>query len=935
MTKPLQVKQPNRSGGPTALRHRWLSLLFVVVLVLFSVASANVYGQDSIPDKEAFVRDNGRVKTVGAAASSYSGEALRRIHPTNLLRALQVIDPSICGVDAQAVDGADPNAAPRSMNLQGIQSFAWKLTTIDALPLIIVDGHSESIGRLQDFDIQRVERVTLLKDATATVLYGVRAGQGAIVITTKTPEEQHLRLTYTFDGMFQKASLGGFDPMSAAQKLSVEKQAGLYDGNEALYDQRMKNGTTDWLKMPVQTAFSHKHRVAVDGGDDNLRYRGVLYVNPQQGVMKGSDRMRYGASAFIGYTTSKLQISNELSIDMINASESMYGSMSEWARMNSYYTPYDERGEARSILGEGTFSEQVSPLYETTLKSSSDNKITRVNNNLTVRWSINDHFSIAGQFNMTRDLDKRSEYISPQSLRFAEVDSDKKGHYRIFRDQFAAYQEKLWADYQLKGSRNTLRASLGVEAYASTITQSGYTGVGMSSDHMNYVSFAQRYAPGRAEGTRSREHVLSGYGVVSWGLDEALFVDLAGRLDKSSMLAPENRTAGSYALTAAYDLRKVLFESSKTVRDLRVTAGYGSTAGYVFDYHFANPLYGYDIDNPYLDGIGDRTYNEGLVALYNQNAYNSSLKWKATRNVNLGIQTQISTVSLAVKYYNARSKNLLTMEQPQVVFGSMVRYTSAGTIRNSGFEYQISAGVLERKAGFNLTLFTNGVVNRSKITDLPDYSSTLFGNYLFTTRMSGGMVRGDAADAIYAVPSAGIDALTGREQFYLRDGSVSGTPTADDVVCMGSATPKLRGTFGALGSWRNLDFALYFSYSLGGKFYDLYTQQMVDLAGYEANLPVSGADKWSSTNTSGRYQGVGAPSDFSSSRFVTTRNTLSLSSLRIGYAFPQRIASKLAMQGLKVSFTCDDLFYTSSVKSPRGFIYPYAASFILSLQATF
>ena len=83
--------------------------------------------------------------------------------------------------------------------------------------------------------------------------------------------------------------------------LDWEKSTGAYDGNEALYDQRMAdvraNGSTDWLNMPVRTSFSHRHRVSVDGGDSSLRYRGVLYLNPVKGVMKGSERKSYGGSS--------------------------------------------------------------------------------------------------------------------------------------------------------------------------------------------------------------------------------------------------------------------------------------------------------------------------------------------------------------------------------------------------------------------------------------------------------------------------------------------------------------------------------------------------------------------------------------------------------------------------------------------------------------
>lgn len=946
MTKPLQTKERRLPGGISAVRLLRPLAFPAVVSVMLSMSPSPVFGQGNTPGHEEFVRDNCRTGSATAAEAGYSGEELRRLHPTDLLRALQLIDPSICGTDSDERYGSDPNAVPAAMSLQGVRSLIWGMSDADARPLVIVDGHSESFDRLKDFDMQRIASVALLKNATATALYGVRAGQGVIVITTKVPETHPLRLTYNFDGTFQRAGMRAFDMMDAGQKLDWEKRMGAYDGNDALYQQRMAdvkaNGSTDWLDMPLRTSFSHRHRVSVYGGDSSLRYRGVLYMNPVKGVMKGSKRTMYGASAFIGYTTRKLEISNELGVDMADASESTYGPMSAWAQMNPYYAPADERGVPYDILGEGTFSEQGSPLYETSLNSFAENKIARVNNNLTLRWKIDEHFSVAGQFNLTHDYDKRSEFTSPQSLVYKDYgidEIDQKGSYRILRNRLESYQEKVWADYRLERERHTLRATLGMEVYSATMTDDAFRGVGMSSDHMDYISFAQRYAAERPEGTKTYERVLSGYGMVSWSLDQTLFVDLAGRVDKSSMLAPDKRTAGSYSLTAAYDLKKALLPNSGLIGRLMLTAGYGSTAGYQFDYGFVNPIYAYNIDNPYLNGMGENKsgidYSKGLVSFYNMNVYNPALKWKTTRNVNVGVGGRISTVDIAVKYYNSLSKDLLTLEEQNVAFGSGFRYANSGAIRNSGLEFSVAAGILRDRSGLDLTLFAKGVVNRSKITELPDYSATTFNSTMFEYGYHYGMAEGDAADGIYALRSAGIDPATGKEQFYLRDGSKSFTPTAEDMEYQGSMTPKLRGTFGLTAAYRNFDFAAVFSYSLGGKFYDLYTQQAVDLSGYGNNVPAAAEGKWNASNTDAVYQGLDNSGGYASTRFVSKRNTLSLSSLRIGYAFPKKIASAMRMQGLKMSLTCDDLWYTSSVKSPRSLYYPYASSFILSLQATF
>ena len=158
---------------------------------------------------------------------------------------------------------------------------------------------------------------------------------------------------------------------------------------------------------------------------------------------------------------------------------------------------------------------------------------------------------------------------------------------------------------------------------------------------------------------------------------------------------------------------------------------------------------------------------------------------------------------------------------------------------------------------------------------------------------------------------------------------------SDVRVVLISRTARLRGRFSSTAARRNVDLAVIFAYSRRGTYYDLYTQQAVDWAGIEDNVPTAALDKWSPDNREAAFQGVENPSHYASSRFVSKRNMLSLASLRVGYAFPKKIAAAMRMQGLKVSLTCDDIWFVSSVKTPRSLYYPYASSFILSLQATF
>lgn len=949
MLKLLLMKKRKYPGdGRATLCERLLLSAGGILLVLFA-ATGSGYAQRT----EANVEDR---STKGASmTSSYSGEMLRRLHPTNLLRALQIIDPSIYNGDTYETNGNDPNAVSSQIELQGRRAFAVNRempsqSSLDIAPLVVVDGHYESMDRLHDMDIHRIESVTILKDASATAIYGVKAGNGAIVITTTIPADRELRLTYDFSGTFQKADMSSFDFMDATQKLDWEKSLGMYNGKESLYNERVQsvkeNGSTDWVKMPLRTSFSHKHRIMVDGGGESMRYRAVVYAEPgNNGVMKGSNRDLYGTSIYVGYIGSKVEVTNELRVDIVDAAHSNYGTMSEWCNVNPYYAAFEDRGEPFDILGEGTFNQQGSPMYEASLKSYNEVYDTRINDNLNARWNFAEDFSLRGQFSLTKDINKQSRFVSPNSLIFKDYTIDEAeyiGQYSILRDKLTAFQEKLWVDYDYACGDNAVHALIGAEAYASTRLVDSYTGVGMSSNHMDYISFAQRYLPGaRPQGGKYFERMLSGYALVQWAYADRLYIDLSGRLDKSSLLAPNKRTAGSYGINAAYNLKNTRWlEDSGVVGDLKVSVGYGNTAGHQFVYSQVNPIYGYYIDNSYLNGLGkytniDKNYAEGLVSLNRQNYFNPDLKWKSSKTIDAGVQAKISVIDLNVRYYNTLTGNLISMEQQGAYYGSTYKYANGGEVRNSGVEFSVGARVLQRKDGLNLNLFFNGVVNKNELVSSPDLNSSMFNQIALDSNSSMQMVQGNAVDGIYVFRSAGIDPQTGEESFMTKNGSPLTEVDYREMDYVGSATPKLRGSFGLNANYRNFDFGMVFDCSLGGKYYNLYEQSYIDKASAYGNVPVDAAQKWTPTNKNAKYQGINSDVALPSSRFVYTRNVFSLSSIHLGYSFNESVANKLYMKGLKLGLNCNDLFYSSSVDATRGLMYPYSRSFIVTLQAIF
>ena len=210
-----------------------------------------------------------------------------------------------------------------------------------------------------DLDPERVESITLLKDAAATAIYGSKAANGVIVIETKAPLPGDLRITYAGNIRLELPDLSGYDLLNAEEKLRVEKMAGYYPEDSdysyvQIYQQYLREVrrgvNTDWLDIPLRNAVQHRHAVTLEGGDRALRYKLYVGGNFTPGVMKESTRKTQTAALDLSYRFNKLLIRNNITLDNATGDNSPWGSFSEYTRLNPYLRPYGENGEIKKNL---------------------------------------------------------------------------------------------------------------------------------------------------------------------------------------------------------------------------------------------------------------------------------------------------------------------------------------------------------------------------------------------------------------------------------------------------------------------------------------------------------------------------------------------------------------------------------------------------------
>ena len=398
-----------------------------------------------------------RKQTFTGAAVNYSGEELAAISNKNVLSTLSSLDPSFKLVDNLSL-GSNPNAVPnvqvRGMNSLPDASGSNLSETYKGsanLPTFILDGFEVDVEKVYDLDPNRIQNISILKDASATAIYGSRAANGVVIIDTKAPAFGKLQLNYYGSVSAEVADLSDYHLLNASEKLRYEQLAGLYSGSNATYVEEMyrqdyndrlklvqRGVDTDWLALPLKsTGISNQHSIQLEGGNENFRYGVDLTYNMTDGVMKGSDRTKLGTSIKLQYNYKNLRFRNEITYDKVTSNNSPYGSFSQYALMNPYYYPYDENGQVKQIVFESSNANSSqtavsNPLYNATLNTKDQTTYDDFVDNFSVEWNILPNLKFKGQFSIER-INRYSDIFKPADHTDFVNQEENKGSHQLLQ----------------------------------------------------------------------------------------------------------------------------------------------------------------------------------------------------------------------------------------------------------------------------------------------------------------------------------------------------------------------------------------------------------------------------------------------------------------------------------------------------------------------
>lgn len=904
------------------------------------------------------------------AAASYTREELNKVTGNGVLNALKALDPSF-QVPDNLTNGSNPNTVPdvtirggNSLgNLNGTTNagLAFNYTTSPNTPLFIMDGFEVSLQRVADLDLNRIAKVTILKDAAATSIYGSRAANGVVVIETVRPREGKLRVSYTGSVVTELPDLKGYDLVNAKEKLQLEKEAGLYNGytipiwqeqKAFMYNYRLaevaKGINTDWMSKPLRNSIGSTHNLYLEGGNEAIMYGMTGTYNTTEGVMKGSSRKNITGNTYLSYRYRNFLFRNDLTLTFNKAVSSNFGSFYTYTQLNPYWTPYDENGNMKYYLEDIRFNDNSSlalytnPMYNTSLHTLDEMNYQNITNNFFAQWQAKEWLRFTGRLSYQRQNSGSDAFLPAQHTSFASIPSDQyylKGSYTKGYGLKNTLDGSFTIDMNKTVGKNTLFSSLGTTLRQDKFAIEQYTATGFPNDRLDEISMGSGYQQDtRPLGLEGLTRLLGYFANVSYAYDSRYLLDVSYRLDGSSQFGSNKRFAPFWSIGGGWNIHKERFlRNNNFINRLKLRYSYGYTGSSNFDSYLALTTSQYYLSQDYLYHIGTSLLGYG----------NPNLAWQQTIKSNFGVDaTLFNHVDIVANYFQEKTQGTVVAITTAPSTGFSTYMDNMGDVISKGYEVSLRYNIFSNpKNRDNWSVFVNAFHVSNKIERVSNTLKEL--NKKNTDSLSATPLpryaEGRSTTAIWAVPSLGIDPASGREIYLTRDGKTTNDYDPLDQVIVGDTRPLLEGTFGTNFELSGIGVNFYFRYRVGG---DAYNQTLVDrVENADIKFNVDRRvyeERWKKPGDITFYKGVVdnegytiTSNTYATSRFVQKDNWLSLESASVYYRFSNEFNKKMHLQDTKVTMYSGQLFYLSSIRRERGLNYPFSRSFTLQVQTTF
>lgn len=910
-----------------------------------------------------------KAESFTGSAATITKEQLKRVGNANLFQAIRNVDASIAVFDNLQL-GSNPNTLPE-IQIRGNSTFPAEESELSGSlrgnylknpnqPLFILNGFESTIEQIFDLDINRIQSVTLLKDAASKAIYGSRAANGVVVIETQKLTNAKSRITYNTSVDIEIPDLTSYNLTNSLEKLEAERIDGVYLSRSAddyvalqqLYNTRRKLALegldTDWMAKPLQTGIGQRHSLTAEFGSGDIRILANLAYRDVKGVMKGSERKNITGNLTAFYRVKDLSFRNILSVNGNQAKDSPYGEFNEYAVMNPYWRAVNIDGTIpfyAEIAADGT--RYTNPLFNSTLNSKLESSYLNFTNNFYLEWNILPELRATTRIGIDVKRSDADRFLPSDHTSFdsfvGEEARKRKGSYQLNNGKSSFLSGDFNINYSKQVNKHTYFANVGFNISENKFNEVVHTAEGFPSNQQDNIIFGRAYAlDSRPRGIDGISRDIGFLAVGSYVYDNRFLSDLTLRTSASSLFGSNKRWAKFWSLGLGWNLHNEKFFKSGSVEQFRIRGSVGSTGNQNFNTNASIATYSYYLESLYQDFTGS----------FLLNLANADLQWETKFDYNVGLDAKIKGLSLQFDYYESITENLITDITVPNSTGFNTVKENLGKVKNSGIELNASYLAWSNDKGF-LTFNVSLATNENEIIELSDAMQS-FNDAVDMRAADRGNSRpllkyvdGMSMNAIWAVPSLGIDPATGNEIYVKRDGNTTFEWNADDMIVAGNGNPSYRGNFGFNAEYKGFGLSVTGRYLGGGQ---IYNQTLVDkVENVDMNFNVDKrvlSGRWLVPGQQalfkrlGTFQPTGSLRSFpektrATTRFVQDLDELDLAAINVYYDFNDKILDELGLHRLRFSLNVNEVAKLSSITIERGTQFPFSRTVSYSLLATF
>ncbi len=887
------------------------------------------------------------------------GEELIKMNPTNILKGLQFFDPSFKIIENNKT-GSDPNAEPE-FQIRGDQSLgSTSLNSMDLMldnvssrpntPLFVLDGFIVPMSRILDLDPERVETITVLKDAAATSVYGSRAANGVVVVETKVAPDGALSVSYNGTMTIQAPDLTDYNMMNAREKLDTEWRAGLYDENDPsrmnLYNKYLRNVLagvdTYWLSQPLRIAVQQRHSASVAGGTDVFRYSLDLNAALQPGVMKGSQSDTKGVNFNMTYLKEKFTMRANISLSESGGENSPYGSYSNYTSLNPYYIPKGLDGKYAKILETNNVGPigviVTNPLYDANVGIKDETSSLSIATNLSLEYMLLKNLRITEQLSYSRGMAGTERFLPADHTDFEqETDLTRKGSYSKSTGNMTSWSSNFGINYNLVVDKHLFSMFGNWTINEDRNNYINLSATGYPDAHMDDFIFGNKMETNMSNiGTENISRSIGLIGQFSYSYDNRFSADFNISGEASSRYA-DHSLVPFWSVGGRWNAHNEKWLQGY-VSNLVFRASYGVTGEQNFSPSDAIEYYSYS-------GSMKPYESFPVLGALLQGINNTDLGWAKTGNTSLSVDFGLwrNRINVSLNYYNNITKELLTSYDlaPSTGFDSMVM--NAGELQNQGFDASLNViAIQDIRHEFFWTVNVNANHNKNKIRKLSEYLRKM--NEADMDKRTAPVPQyreGESTTTLYVVRSLGVDPVTGQEVYLKRDGTKTFAWDSNDKVPVGDTNPDVSGTMSTSINWKDLSCTLGFTYKYGGIVYNQTLVDKIENQNIAYNLDKrAGKNRWEKpgdVTPYTRFSATGANTP-ASTRFIMDDNEIRLATINVGYRMRSdkyNFLRRMNVDVMALNFTTNDIARLSPIRMERGLDYPFARSYTLSMSIIF